>query len=201
MVTMQERPVRPLRADARRNRDLIVTAAAELFKTAGMTLQMDAVAQRAGVGVGTVYRHFPTKEALLVELVVDRMETLVDEVEAMMAGDDPADGMRRFVHGVACLMSDDNGLVEALNLTAVNDPDTCAYYRQEIADRKRALVRRAQEGGLVRSDLRSEDFDGLMCGLGAAIQSGADPRMMADVLLDGLQVPPSKNGKRTGSEG
>lgn len=188
MVTTQERPTRPLRADARRNRDLILTAAAELFRTAGMTLQMDAVAQRAGVGVGTVYRHFPTKEALLVELVVHRMEVIVDEAEAAMAGDDPAAGIRRFFVAVARIMVEDAGLVESLS-AVVGEPESCAYYREELHQRKRALVARAQEDGLMRDDLSTEDFDGLMCGLGAAIQCGADADAIVDVLLDGLHVP------------
>jgi AcrR family transcriptional regulator len=191
MVMTQERPTtRPLRADARRNRDLIVAAAAELFRAAGMTIQMDAVAHRAGVGVGTVYRHFPTKEALLVELVVHRMELLVDEAEAAMAGEDPAAGMRRFIHGLARIMADDAGLVESLGAT-MGEPDDCAFYRQELMDRKRALVARAQADGLVRSDLKAEDFDGLMCGMGSAIQIGASPALIAEVLLDGLHVPKS----------
>lgn len=185
---MQERPTRPLRADARRNRDLIITAAAELFRTAGMTLQMDAVAQRAGVGVGTVYRHFPTKEALLVELVVHRLEVIVDEAEAAMAGDDPATGIRHFFTAVAQIMIEDAGLVESLG-AAVGEPDDCAFYREELHQRKRALVTRAQADGLVRPDLQTEDFDGLMCGLGAAIQCGANVDVIVDVLLDGMHVP------------
>jgi AcrR family transcriptional regulator len=188
MVMTQERPTRPLRADARRNRDLIVAAAAELFRTEGMTLQMDAVAQRAGVGVGTVYRHFPTKETLLVELVVHRLEVIVDEAEAAMAGDDPAAGMRQFIMGLARIMGEDAGLVESLG-AAMGEPETCAFYRQDLMDRKRALVAQAQADGLVRSDLSTEDFDGLMCGMGSAIQFGAKAELIADVLLDGMHVP------------
>jgi AcrR family transcriptional regulator len=188
MVMTQERPARPLRADARRNRDLIVAAAADLFRSAGMTLQMDAVAHRAGVGVGTVYRHFPTKEALLVELVVHRLELIVDEAEVAMAGEDPAAGMRKFIHGLARIMAEDAGLVESLGAT-MGQPDDCVFYRQELMDRKRSLVARAQADGLVRSDLDAEDFDGLMCGMGSAIQIGASPALIAEVLLDGLHVP------------
>jgi AcrR family transcriptional regulator len=188
MVMTQEGPTRPLRADARRNRDLILTAAAELFRTAGMTLQMDAVAQRAGVGVGTVYRHFPTKEALLVELVVHRLEVIVDEAEAAMAGDDPASGIRGFFAAVARVMLEDAGLVESLSM-GIGAPDTCVFYRQELMDRKRALVAGAQAAGLVRPELTTEDFDGLMCGLGVAIQSGANAELIVDVLVDGLHIP------------
>jgi AcrR family transcriptional regulator len=182
-----ESAARPLRADARRNREAILAAADELFRAEGMAFQMDQVAHRAGLGVGTVYRHFPTKDALLVELVVHRMDTLLEEAESAMAECDPAVAIRQFLHGAATFMGTDAGLRAAIGATA--DPASCAAYRQDLWDRKLALVTRAQEAGAVRDDLTVTDLDALMCGLGAAIDSGGDPRRMADVILDGMRVP------------
>jgi AcrR family transcriptional regulator len=182
-----DQATRPLRADARRNREAILAAADELFRTDGMAFQMDQVAQRAGLGVGTVYRHFPTKDALFIELVVHRMDTLLEEAESAMAECDPAVAIRQFIHGAATFMGSDAGLRAALGATA--DPANCAVFRQDLWDRKLSMVTRAQQAGAVRADLTVTDLDALMCGLGAAIDSGGDPGRLADVILDGMQVP------------
>jgi AcrR family transcriptional regulator len=191
MVLTQSPPNRPLRADARRNREAIVTAADDLFRTQGMALQMDEVAQRAGLGVGTVYRHFPTKEALTVELVVHRAETVINRAEQAMETQDPAFAIRGFIHAMARMMAEDVGLRETFQLQSAADMqlDKCAYYRQDIHSRKFALVRKAQQAGMVRPDLEVEDFDALMCGMGQSILAGGRPDLMADVLLVGMRVP------------
>jgi AcrR family transcriptional regulator len=178
--------VRPLRADARRNREAILTAADELFRADGSAIQMDAVAHCAKVGVGTLYRHFPTKEALVVELVIHRLETCLDEAERALNEEDSAVAMRKFITGLVDVMADDAGLREVLGTF---DQDECQFYREELHHRKVALVTRAQADGIVRPDLTADDFGGLMCGLGAAMQAGASARMVGEVLLDGLHVP------------
>ena len=91
---------RPLRADARRNRERVLTAAAVVFSEHGHEAQMDDVASRAGVGVGTVYRHFPTKEALMEALAVDRFEKVLAAGQAALERDDPWEALdRRAVGG------------------------------------------------------------------------------------------------------
>jgi len=200
MVLTQSPPNRPLRADARRNREAIVTAADDLFRTQGMALQMDEVAQRAGLGVGTVYRHFPTKEALTVELVVHRTEVVVTRAESAMAADEPAAAIRGFIHAMARMMAEDVGLREAFQLQSTADTqlEQCAYFRQELHDRKVALMRQAQDAGIVRTDLAVEDFDALMCGMGQAILAGGNPERIADVLLVGMRVPADGDGAAAG---
>jgi AcrR family transcriptional regulator len=192
MVLSQTPPTsRPLRADARRNREAIVAAADDLFRVDGMSLQMDEVAQRAGLGVGTVYRHFPTKEALTVELVQHRVETTINRAEQTMQDCDPASALRRFIRDMATVMGEDIGLRESfqMQVLADNQLDECVYYRQDLHERKLSMVKRAQEAGVVRGDLELEDFDALMCGMGQAIVAGGNPALMADVLLEGLRVP------------
>ena len=192
MVLSQKPPTsRPLRADARRNREAIVAAADDLFRVDGMSLQMDEVAQRAGLGVGTVYRHFPTKEALTVELVQCRVESTIGRAEQTMQDCDPAGALRRFIRDMAAVMAEDIGLRESfqMQVLADNQLDECVYYRQDLHERKLAMVRRAQEAGVVRGDLALEDFDALMCGMGQAIVAGGNAELMADVLLEGMRVP------------
>jgi AcrR family transcriptional regulator len=194
MAPSQQPPSRPLRADARRNREAIVAAADDLFRVDGMSLQMEEVAQRAGLGVGTVYRHFPTKEALTVELVQCRVETMLGRAEQTMRACAPAGALRRFIRDMAAMMNDDMGLRESFQVQVVadNQLDECVYYRQDLHERKLALVRRAQEAGVVRGDLALEDFDALMCGMGQAIVAGGNPALIADVLLEGMRVPPAE---------
>jgi AcrR family transcriptional regulator len=192
MVLSQSPPTsRPLRADARRNREAIVAAADDLFRSAGMALQMEEVAQRAGLGVGTVYRHFPTKEMLTVELVQCRMATTISRAEQTLAACEPAAAVRRFIADLAAMMDGDVGLRESymVQVQADSQLEECVYFRQDLHDRKMALMRRAQEAGVVRDDLAVEDFDALMCGMGQAIVAGGNPALMADVLLEGLRVP------------
>jgi AcrR family transcriptional regulator len=184
-------PTRPLRADARRNREAIIAAAEDLFRTQGMALQMDEVAQRAGLGVGTVYRHFPTKEALTVELVRHRAEAMITRAEQAMVTQAPAEAIRGFIHTMACMMASDVGLRETFQLQTMADAqfEDCAYYRPDLHERKFALVRQAQEAGIVRPDLGLEDFDALMCGMGQAVLAGGNPSLIADVILVGMRVP------------
>lgn len=202
MVLSQTPPTsRPLRADARRNREAIVAAADDLFRSDGMALQMEEVAQRAGLGVGTVYRHFPTKEALTVELVQCRMGTTIGRAEETMRACDPATAVRRFIHDLAAMMGDDIGLRESFQVQVVADSklDECVYYRQDLHERKMAIMERAQEAGVVRGDLALEDFDALMCGMGQAIVAGGNPALMADVLLEGLRVPRAEDCAEVGA--
>lgn len=192
MVLSQTPPAsRPLRADARRNREAIVAAADDLFRSDGMALQMEEVAQRAGLGVGTVYRHFPTKEALTVELVQCRMATTIGRAEETMQACDSATAVRRFIQDLAAMMGEDIGLRESFQVQVVADSklDECVYFRQDLHERKLAIMERAQQAGVVRGDLTLEDFDALMCGMGQAIVAGGNPALMADVLLEGLRVP------------
>jgi AcrR family transcriptional regulator len=191
MVTVQAPPVRPLRADARRNREAIVAAADELFRAEGMALQMDAVAQRAGLGVGTLYRHFPTKDDLLAELVINRFEASLAEAEEALNEADSAVAIRKFFTGLVKIVEDDAGVLLALGGLAPGSAslDACAFYRDELAERKLALITRAQADGAIRSDLTIDDFGALMYGMTCALQAGGNPALMLDVILVGLGVP------------
>src|SRR5215208_7208931 len=103
---------RPLRADARRNREKVLAAARAVFSENGRDAQMDDVARRAGVGVGTVYRHFPTKEALIQALVVDSFEAIAAHARAALALDDPWDAFSSVLWRGAEIMAADRTLSE-----------------------------------------------------------------------------------------
>src|SRR5690349_22608185 len=103
---------RPLRADARRNREKVLTAARKVFSEHGRDAQMDDVARRAGVGVGTVYRHFPTKEALIEALVVDSFQKIALRAEAALQADDAWDALASTLWAGAEILAADRALSE-----------------------------------------------------------------------------------------
>src|SRR3954470_17871367 len=105
---------RVLRADARRNREAVVAAAKKLFADQGLDAQMPDVAKAAKVGVGTVYRHFPTKEDLIAALAAERFERLAEKAREGIAAEDPWEGLCEFIRFAARIQADDRGLCEVM---------------------------------------------------------------------------------------
>ena len=180
---------RPLRADARRNRDRILAAAAKAFSTYGTEAQMDDVARAAGVGVGTVYRHFPTKEALVSELVRRKFARFVQNAQAALEEPDPWEAFAGLLRANAEVMAKDAAVREVL-LRTPNSWTFAAAERDELRGLVDRLVRRAQEAGALRADFGSDDIPMLMCGVSSTM--GAGPafgwRRHLELLLDGLRA-------------
>ncbi len=118
--------LRPLRADARRNRAKVLVAAEEVFASEGLSVPIDEVARRAGVGVGTVYRHFPTKEALFEAIVIARLEALVERAEELCAADDPGTALFTFISELVDLAVKKKDLTDELARAGVEQrgPDS-----------------------------------------------------------------------------
>ena len=185
---------RPLRADARRNRDAVMAAAKKLFADQGLDAQMPDVARVANVGVGTVYRHFATKDELIAALVTERFQLLGDKAREGLEGADPWHGIAEFIRFAAQLQADDRGLCEVMG-SRPEMMDAAAYEAglPELCDR---LVRRAQRSGQLRRDLEWEDVPMIACGLGRITQGGPPPSVgrwprLVEIILDGLRAPGS----------
>jgi AcrR family transcriptional regulator len=195
-------PDRPLRADAARNRERIREAAEEVFAREGLAVPVDTVAQRAGVGVGTLYRHFPTKEALFEAIVLHRLEELVaaagDEIDAeasAVADGAPADSAERFfafldrVGEQAALKHD---LFDALGAAGVDLQTRCSSRVDELKRRIQVLYERAVADGGIRGDLDAEEVMHLVMGVAHRPDGRpADPdvvRRLLRVVCDGLRV-------------
>ena len=177
---------RPLRADARRNREAILRAARHIFAKHGSQAQIDDVAKRAKVGVGTVYRHFPTKEALFEALAVDKFDRLAQYADESMEIEDPWEALVTFLRKAAALQAADRSLSEVFRDHGTFMIDTakdCGL--TELGDR---LVRRAQDAGVLRRDVRGSDLGMICCSLGDlnAISTWSWERML-DIVLDGLR--------------
>ncbi|MFC7623911.1 TetR/AcrR family transcriptional regulator [Microlunatus sp. GCM10028923] len=180
---------RPLRRDAERNRQLIIASAKAAFAERGLQVTLDDVAARAGLGVGTVYRKFPNRAALVGALFEDR----VAEVEALVdrsAGSDgpPWDALAELITGLAVLHAEDRGLREVL-LADERAGDQFATTLRRLRPRLRLVLDRARADGSLRADLGVDDLPVLMAMIGtAADRSGSGWRRYLDLIMDGLRT-------------
>jgi AcrR family transcriptional regulator len=180
---------RPLRADARRNRERVLAAARETFAESGLDAQVDDVAGRAGVGVGTVYRHFPTKEALVEAVAAAGYAEICDIARRALEREDPWEAFSEFMWTGARLHRDDRAQCEIHTVR----PDVMrrvAGDRRELLAMVAELIARGQSAGALRSDLSAEDMPMIWCTIGAAQQHSGDERWerYLAVVLDGLRA-------------
>ncbi|WP_219415818.1 TetR/AcrR family transcriptional regulator [Pseudonocardia nigra] len=182
-------PDRPLRADARRNRDRVLAAARAAFGESGYGVPLDEIAARAGVGPGTVYRHFPTKEALFEAVALTRVQDLVADVRERAAAADVGAAFDGFLTRLAEEAVVKRDLPDALAGTgATGMAETVADLHEALG----ALLDRAQQAGAVRPDIGVADLVALFKGLLHVVRESDDPglhgRVLA-VLRDGLRRP------------
>jgi AcrR family transcriptional regulator len=189
-------PARPLRRDAQRNRQRILKAASVVFTERGLDVTLDEVARHAGVGVGTVYRRFGTKEDLVEALFVDRIEEIAALAEEAAMAPDPWSGLACFMEQAATKLAGDLGLRQ-LMMFATYGGDKIWYARQRNAPLVTRLVERAQAAGQLRSDLRPTDIPFLLFVLTEAAQLARDVspeiwRRYLTLVMDGLR--PEREG-------
>ena len=148
--------VRPLRADAQRNRRRVLDAAEALFGDTGNGATIEDIAKRAGVGVGTVCRHFPTKQALLDEVLTESYRELVADAEQALSSQEPAAAFEQFVHRLAAHQARRRVLAEQM-ATELALPEAAEELRVAMRRHIAELVERAQAAGAVRSDISPAD--------------------------------------------
>ena len=184
-----------LRADARRNRVAILAAAEDAFGTEGPDARMDEIARRAGVGVGTLYRHFPTKKALLTAVVGAHFEPLVAEAREALRARDPGAAFFSLVHHLAVEMQAWRALAEGLRTAGLNvhaglQPNMSTVSR-ELLDATGALLALAQDAGQVRRDVSVTDVATIVMALYEAEIIAQDPARFlhcVDLVCDGLRT-------------
>ena len=186
------------RADARRNREAIVRAADDAFASGGPTVSMDEIAGAAGVGVGTLYRHFPTKEALFVAVVGHHLALLSEEVEALRDAADPGAAFYDLLGRMVQEATDKRDLLDALSRAGIDPSDGAADVKERLHEAVGALFARAKLAGAVRDDLTVDELLSLLMGACTAMcHVGADraarSRMMA-VIFDGLRPHTAPGG-------
>lgn len=182
------------RSDARRNRARLVGAAEQVFATAGPDASLNEIARRAGVGPGTLYRHFPTRNALLAAVLSERIERLVQRAEPLLARPDAdaalADWLRAFLDHAR----EQQGLGSAL-LLAESEPDLDCHRR--LRETAGELLARAQGLGTTRPDVSTEEMLRLVVGValattGEAAEEEPSPERLLALVLDALRRPARK---------
>jgi AcrR family transcriptional regulator len=191
-VTSAGGPERPLRRDAERNRRRILQAAGEVFAERGLGVTMDDIAERADVGVGTVYRRFPEKELLVEALFEVRLEELVSMAQQALADDDPWEALVGFLERGQALQASNRGLKE-LMLSTRYGRERVACVRERMAPLAEALVERAQACGALRPDVEGTDLPLIQVMLGGIVDftRDVDPdtwRRLFAIIVDGLRA-------------
>lgn len=180
---------RRLRADAVRNRAKVLEAARAAFAEHGAQAQMEDVARRAGVGVGTVYRHFPTKQALAEALIEERFDRTIAFVRGLVdEQSDPWHAIERCFEYCATTQERDRAWAGVLALMAGGAMGPREHQLQELLALEDQLIARARTTGVVRKDLTAADMPALFCALASVVQAGGrNWRRYLDLLLDGLR--------------
>lgn len=178
------------RADARRNRGQILQAAETCFAEQGIGVPIDDIARAAHVGVGTVYRHFPTKEALLEAVIITHMEKLTAEARDLASSDDPGEAFFAFLARMAEEGSAKRDLIDALGGSGLEFKERTSPQKADLTEAIEVLLQRAQQAGAVRSDVELADLFGLVmgaCAFAAHIETGSSQARMLSVVCDGLR--------------
>ncbi|MCF3131147.1 helix-turn-helix transcriptional regulator [Streptomyces olivochromogenes] len=181
-----------LRADAARNRARVLQVAREQLAAGDDSLQLNTIARLAGVGVGTVYRHFPNRHALVEALSAERLRELLDEAQAAAATENALTGLHRLLGFTLDRALDDPGFAAVLE--SANDAEAQTSQMKAELDRAVAdLLDRARLSGAIRAGIEAEDVRRLLCGIEHAVRTGdsdaARRELYLDVLLEGLRPP------------
>jgi AcrR family transcriptional regulator len=178
---------RPLRADARRNRERILKAARAVFADQGIDAQIDDVAKRAKVGVGTVYRHYPTKEQLLDAIVREHFEAIAEMARGALEAEDGWTGFCQMIWSAAERNAADRSLCEVMSARDKSD----VVAECGLAAMTEELMGRAKAEGAMRADAGAFDVPVIMIGMSAVMQTlpGEEPwRRHIQLMLDGLRA-------------
>lgn len=191
MRTEPGKTARKPRADSLRNRERVLEAAKAVFSAGGPEASLEAVARKAGVGIGTLYRHFPTREALFEAVYRREVDQLGDLAAALADEAAPVEALRRWLKANAELVATKKGMLAALALAAHGSPELYAYSFNRLTNALRALLDRAVAAGAIRADVSPEDLLRALVGMCYMHdQPGWQSTVLrlVDVFVDGLLV-------------
>ncbi len=190
---------RPLRSDARRNHDVLLVAAAEVFAERGIDAPLDEIAKRANVGIGTLYRHFPTRDALNEGVYRREVALLCDGVDELLGDHRPDDALASWMRQFTDYVARKRGMAVALKSALGADSDLFTYSHQRIRLALGSLVDAAVSAGQIRADVDSEDLLRAMSGICMATDTaGWSDRTarLVELLMDGMRYgAPDPSGR------
>ncbi|MEZ0093746.1 TetR/AcrR family transcriptional regulator [Streptacidiphilus sp. EB129] len=186
------RPPRPMRADARRNYERLVTVATEAFLEHGTDASLDDIAKRAGVGPGTLYRHFPTRQQLIDAVLEQWIQSVLADAEPLLGADDPAEALSAWLHRLVSHVSVFRGLAAAL-LPPLPKSKSPGWVLHSTAGE---LFERAQASGRIRPDVEVGDVLVMISGITWACDSGktVNADRLVDLIMDGLRTGAPRPG-------
>ncbi|MFF7943282.1 TetR/AcrR family transcriptional regulator [Nocardia gamkensis] len=184
---------RPLRADARRNRDRLLEVAVRAFSHEGPEVTLEAIAREAGVGIGTLYRHFPTREALIDAAYRNELARLCDSVDDLLTALPPDQALRTWMDRFVDYMTAKRGMGDALRALIASGGNPFSESRDRLTAAVATLLRAGASAGTLRSDVEPEDVLVGLSGVSLATEN-AERREQAgrllDLLVDGLRPRP-----------
>jgi AcrR family transcriptional regulator len=189
MPDQPSKSTRPKRADALRNRERVLEAAKSVFSTGGPDASLEAVARRAGVGIGTLYRHFPTREALFEAVYRREVEQLVELAGQLRCDAPPVEALRLWIRSNVEFVATKKGMSAALALAAHVSSDLSAYSLDRLTHALGDLMQRAAATGEIRTDVSAEDLIRTLVGMCYTQDKPdwqANVLRLANVLIDGL---------------
>jgi AcrR family transcriptional regulator len=190
-VTKPTNLARRPRADAVRNRERVLEAAKTVFSTGGPEASLEAVARTAGVGIGTLYRHFPTREALFEAVYRREVQQLADLAEKLKWEGDAVEALRYWLHANVRLVATKKGMLQALALSAYNNSELYSYSFDELTRAIGTLLDRAIATGEIRADVTPEDLLRALVGMCYMHDRPGWQKSvlrLVDVFVDGLRA-------------
>ena len=189
-VILSGRSARKPRADSVRNRERVLEAAKTLFAAGGPAGSLEAVARQAGVGIGTLYRHFPTRQALFEAVYRHEVEHLVALAEQLGADLPPLEALRRWMHANVQFIATKKGMSAALAVAVHASSDLTTYSIDRLSRALETLLRRAVDAGVIRDDIGTEDILRTVVGLCYMHDKAGWQRnvlRLVDVFVDGMR--------------
>jgi AcrR family transcriptional regulator len=190
---------RPQRADARRNRDLLLAAAAQVYDEQGVEASLEEIARRAGVGIGTLYRHFPTRDAVTEAVYRREVGLLCDGIDELLADNAPDAALAQWMRRFAGYVARKRGMAMALKRVMGADSELFTHSHQRIRDAIQTLIGAAVDAGTIRDDVAPDDLLRAMGGICMATDTPdwADRTgRLIDLLVDGLRYGAPGPAKR-----
>ncbi|UIJ72550.1 TetR/AcrR family transcriptional regulator [Aurantimonas sp. HBX-1] len=191
MALKSAKAMRKPRADSVRNRERLLAAAAEVFRTGGAEASLEAVARCAGVGIGTLYRHFPTRDALFEAVYRREVEQLAALADELAKAADPVAALREWLRASIRLVATKRGALTALALAVDSSSDVYAYSQANLTRAAGMLLKRAIAAEAIRADVTAEDILHVVIGMSLM---GKDPGWeenvirLIDIFVDGLKT-------------
>lgn len=199
-MTPLRKRIRKPRADAVRNRERVLEAAREVFSAGGAEASLEAVARTAGVGIGTLYRHFPTRESLFEAVYRREVQQLADLADRLKREMPPIEALRHWMRSNVKFVATKKGMSAALALAAYKNSKLFSYSFDQLTRTVGALLDRAIASGEIRDDISPEDLLRALIGMCYMHdQPGWQTSVLrlVDVFIDGLRIRSAKSSSRT----